>query len=70
MASEYNAEDPTGYWRTPDGLWVPHHDAWERSLAVQRDQAMKKGDSDDASFWNHEIGVLQRTAESLRDYPQ
>lgn len=49
---------------------VSHHEAWERSLAVQRDQAMKKGDSDDASFWNHEIGVLQRTAESLRDYPQ
>lgn len=49
---------------------VSHQEAWERALARQREQAMKKGDSGLASYWNHEIGVLQRTAESLRDYPQ
>lgn len=49
---------------------VSHYAVWEEAMAAQREQAMKKGNIGNAAYWNHEIGVLQRTAEALRDYPE
>lgn len=49
---------------------VSHQAAWEAAMATQRERALKKGYSGDAAYWNREIGVLQRTAEALRDYSE